>query len=112
MATRKKKAAKAAPEENTEKDESEKKASRAPRQDYGYRKGATIHLTDEAENKKYRGKRGEYFEILKKCDGKSVEDFDKKCPDGDPPRGWLRFFVQDGAAELEGGEEPQEGDED
>ena len=82
----------------------EKKA-RATRQDYGYKSGATITLSKDAGDKKYRGKRLEYFEALQKCDGKSVEDFEKKAPDGDPPRGWLRFFVQDGTAILSGGKE-------
>src|SRR3990167_6368996 len=84
------------------KPEGEKKP-RAARADYGFKKGAKITLTKESGDKKYRGKRLEYFEILKKHDGKVVEDFEKKCPPGDPPRGWLRFFVQDGAVTLSGG---------
>lgn len=80
---------------------------RAPRQDYGYKPGAKITLTKEASEKKYRGKRAEYFAVLEKCDGKTVEDFEKAAPAGDPPRGWLRFFVQDGAATLSGGKEPE-----
>ena len=82
------------------------KKERAPRQDYGYKAGATITLTKDAAEKKYRGKRLEYFGALQKCDGKTVEAFEKAAPDGDPPRGWLRFFVQDGAATLSGGEAP------
>jgi hypothetical protein len=81
------------------------KKERAPRQDYGFRKGATITITEKEV--KYRGKRLEYFEILKKHDGKTIEKFFSACPEGDPPRGWLRFFVTDGAATLEGGEEPE-----
>lgn len=81
------------------------KKERAPRQDYGFRKGATINITEKEV--KYRGKRLEYFEILKKHDGKTIEKFFAACPEGDPPRGWLRFFVTDGAATLEGGEEPE-----
>ena len=80
-------------------------STRAPRQDYGWRKGAKIVLNKDADEKKYRGKRAEYFAILKKCNNKTVETFVGKCPDGDPPRGWLRFFVTDGACELVGGEE-------
>lgn len=89
-----------------EKDNTEKKP-RAPRQDYGFKQGAKITLTKEAGEKKYRGKRAEYFEVLQKCNGKTVEEFDKACPPNDPPRGWLRFFVQDGAATLSGGKDPE-----
>jgi len=95
------------PEDDNTPAPAEKKA-RAPRADYGFRPGATIHMTEEADGKKYRGKRGEYFTVLKACDGKAVEIFEKKAPEGDPPRGWLRFFVQDGACELEGGEEAED----
>lgn len=90
--------------EATEAPAAEKK-ERAPRQDYGFLPGAKITLTDK-ENK-YRGKRLEYYEILKKHNGKSIEDFFKACPQEDPPRGWLRFFVQDGAATLSGGSAPE-----
>lgn len=86
--------------------EGEKKP-RAPRKDYGFKSGAKITLTKEAAEKKYRGKRAEYFEILQKSNGKTVEDFEKSCPANDPPRGWLRFFVQDGAATLSGGKDPE-----
>jgi hypothetical protein len=89
------------------KTETGEKKERAPRQDYGYKAGAKITLTKEAGEKKYRGKRLEYFERLQKANGKTVEDFEKSCPAGDPPRGWLRFFVQDGAATLSGGKDPE-----
>lgn len=100
-------ARKEAPGSETSSSEGEKK-QRAPRQDYGYRPGAKITLTEAAAEKKYRGKRAEYFEVLKACNGKTVEEFNKRAPAGDPPRGWLRFFVQDGAATLSGGEEKKE----
>lgn len=85
--------------------EGEKKP-RAPRQDYGFRKGAVITLTDKET--KYRGKRLEYFEILQAHDGKTVEEYFAACPEGEPPRGWLRFFVADGAATLSGGSDEVE----
>lgn len=96
----------AAPKKEADKPAGEKKP-RAPRKDYGFKQGATITLTKEASEKKYRGKRAEYFETLQKCNGKTVEDFEKACPANDPPRGWLRFFVQDGAATLSGGKDPE-----
>jgi len=78
------------------------KAARKPRVDYGYKPGATITLTDK-DGSKYGGKRGVYYAALKACNGKTVEDFEAACPEGDTPRGWLRFLVQDGAATLSGG---------
>ncbi len=84
--------------------EGEKK-ERAPRQDYGFLPGATITLVDKENT--YRGKRLDYYNLLKKANGKTVEQFYGSCPEGDPPRGWLRFFVQDGAATLAGGSKPE-----
>ena len=81
------------------------KKTRAPRQDYGFKQGAKISLTSKFDVKSYRGKRGEYAAHIANCDGKTVEDFFGMCPDEDPPRGWLRFFVQSGACSLSGGTE-------
>ena len=79
----------------------EKKA-RAPRQDYGFLPDAKIALTDG--DKTYRGKRLEMYEALKKSNGKTVEHFlDSNKNEKDPPRGWLRFFVQNEACTLSGG---------
>jgi hypothetical protein len=84
--------------------EGEKK-ERAQRQDYGFLPGATITIV--AKENTYRGKRLEYYNLLVKADGKTIEKFFDSCPVGDPPRGWLRFFVQDGAATLAGGSKPE-----
>jgi hypothetical protein len=53
----------------------------------------------------YRGQRLAWYERIVKFDGKTAEEFLKAndnltTPKGseDPPRGWLRFFVQDGSA--------------
>ncbi len=82
------------------------KKPRAPRQDYGFRKDATIRLTDG--EKTYRGKRLEMYNLLKKSNGKTVAHFlDNNKNEKDPPRGWLRFFVQNEAVTLEGGTEPE-----
>lgn len=84
------------------KEASGEKKTRAPRQDYGFAKDAKIHLTDG--DKTYRGKRGEMYEALKKSNGKTVQHFlDNNKDEKDPPRGWLRFFVQNEACTLEGG---------
>jgi len=81
------------------------KKERAPRQDYGFAKDAKIKLTDG--EKSYRGKRLEMYEALKKSNGKSVEHFlETNKNEKDPPRGWLRFFVQNEACTLEGGTPP------
>lgn len=81
------------------------KKPRAPRQDYGFAKDATIKLTDG--DKGYRGRRKEMYEALKKSEGKTVQHFlDNNKNEKDPPRGWLRFFVQNEACTLEGGTPP------
>ena len=50
-----------------------------------------------------------YQHVSGKDIGLNVEEFAKKAAkklnEGEPVRGWLRFFVTDGAAELQGGEE-------
>lgn len=82
-----------------------KKASgkpRAPRKDYGFAKGATIHLTDGEQ--KFRGARARWYEYLKKSNGKTVEHFDglaKKAEEKEGSRGWLRFFCEVEACTLE-----------
>lgn len=90
------------------------KKPRAPRQDWGFRKGAKISLTEKAKEAKFRGQKQEWFDRLQKSNGKTVEHFlenntgvtnNKGNPE--PPRGWLRSFVVEGYAELSGGEEPQ-----
>lgn len=82
-------------------DTGEKKV-RSPRQDYGFAKDAVIRLTDG--DKGYRGKRQEKYEALRKSNGKTVQHFlDNNKDEKDPPRGWLRFFVQNEACTLEGG---------
>lgn len=98
------KAEKAAP---PKKEASGEKKPRAPRQDYGFAPDATIKLTDG--EKTYRGKRGTMYEALKKSNGKTVQHFlDNNKNEKDPPRGWLRFFVQDEACTLSGGTKKEE----
>jgi len=81
------------------------KKPRAARQDYGFAKDAKIVLTDG--DKTYRGKRLAMYEALKKSNGKTVAHFlDNNKNEKDPPRGWLRFFIQNEAATLEGGTPP------
>ena len=81
------------------------KKERAPRQDYGFAKDAKITLTDG--EKTYRGKRLEMYSALKKSNGKTVEHFlETNKNEKDPPRGWLRFFVQNEACTLSGGTPP------
>lgn len=78
------------------------KKKRAPRQDYGFAKDAIIRLTDG--EKSYRGRRLEMYEALKASNGRTVEHFlEANKNEEDPPRGWLRFFVQNEACTLEGG---------
>lgn len=78
---------------------SEKK-ERAARKDYGFHADSVIRLTDKEA--KYRGQRKDYYDLLVKANGKKVSVFLDSAKDRkDPPRGWLRFFVDDGAATLE-----------
>lgn len=77
---------------------------RGPRVDYGYDPKANITISGDAA---YKGKRGDIYNVLKKNDGKTVEKFfvaAGKVLGEESPRGWLRFFVTDGACELSGGE--------
>jgi len=91
-------------ETKTPKKDGDKKP-RAARQDYGFAKDAKIVLTDG--DKTYRGKRLAMYEALKKSNGKTVAHFlDNNKNEKDPPRGWLRFFIQNEAATLEGGTPP------
>lgn len=99
-----------AQEATPEKAEGEKKP-RAPRVDYGYRPDATIVLTQK-ENK-YRGQRKDWFDSIVPYNGKQVQEWEatrKGLKNGqgtvEPPRGWIRFFVQDGTVKLEGGTDP------
>lgn len=95
----------ATPPKRKKKEEKGDKKPRAPRQDYGFAKDAKIHLTDG--EKTYRGKRKEMYDALKKSNGKTVAHFlDNNKNEKDPPRGWLRFFVQNEACTLSGGTPP------
>tara|TARA_R110002020_G_scaffold58106_2_gene159504 strand:- start:6871 stop:7158 length:288 start_codon:yes stop_codon:yes gene_type:complete len=73
------------------------KKPRATRKNYGIKKDSIIRLTDKASQIKMRGNRGKFFDCLKTCNGKTVEEFLKKASvdGGDPPRGWIRFFIQE-----------------
>lgn len=87
------------------------KKERAPKADYGFKKGATIKLT--GKDQKYGGQRLEWFETFAAFEGKPVEEWiaaRQGIKNGagtlQSPRGWLRFYVQDGTVVLEGGEAP------
>lgn len=77
------------------------KKERAPRTDYGFSPDATIALV-EGKGEKYRGQRKEWYDTIVAHAGKKVSEWigATKKEGGDPPRGWLRFFVQDGAVTL------------
>lgn len=75
------------------------KAKRAPKQDYGYKDTAVITLT--GKETKYRGNRKAWFDSIAEAQGQSVKAWEEsKKNEKDSPRGWLRFFVQDGAVQL------------
>lgn len=97
------KAPKAEKVAKSEADPNAPKKERGPRQDYGFAKDAVIRITTDSEKPKgYRGQRKEWYDLLVAHDGKTVQEFLDAAKDRkDPPRGWLRFYVQDGAASLE-----------
>lgn len=74
--------------------------TRAARRDYGFTPGCKIVLSEE---KTYRGKRGDVYQILRKFNGKPAEKFFEAIQpmlENEAPRGWLRFYVEDGAVVL------------
>lgn len=71
------------------------KKPRAPRKDYGYAKDAVIRLTDKSPS--YRGNRKSWYATLVEANGKTVAEWEAGQENA---RGWLRFFVADGAVEL------------
>ena len=78
------------------------KKPRAPRVDYGYAESSIIHIQETETEPKFNGKRKEYYELLVAHDGKTVGEFNQNWPDkNDSPRGWVRFFCQNGNATLE-----------
>ena len=82
------------------------KKPRQPRADYGFTPDSTIHIVKDKDNK-YRGQRLEWFNKIKEFEGKKVSEFMTKYEGNknskganEPPRGWIRFFVQDGTVTL------------
>lgn len=81
------------------KDPNAPKAPRAPRVNYGYNENAIITLT--GKDGKYRGARKAWFESVQAAQGTSVKAWEEsRKSEKDAPRGWLRFFVQDGTVSL------------
>ena len=77
---------------------------------YMFSPNAIIRLTRKCAQEKMRGTRGKYLAILRKCEGKQVEDFAKKCERESLtaanardkiPHTWLQFFVERGLIELD-----------
>jgi hypothetical protein len=101
------KEAKAPKAEKAPVDPNAPKKERAPRTDYGFRPDAVIGIV-EGKGDKYRGHRKDWFETVKAHAGQTVAQWvaATKKEGGDPPRGWLRFFVQDGSVTLTGGTDP------
>lgn len=88
------------------KDPNAPKKPRAARADYGFSPDSLIHIVKDKDNK-YRGQRLDWFNRIKEHDGKKVAEFMTKFEKSqtskgtaDPPRGWVRFFVQDGTVTL------------
>lgn len=101
------KAAAAPKEPKAPKVPKEPKVAKA-RGNYGYHTDATIELVPEKETK-YRGQRAEWFEEVKKFNGKKVKEFNEALAGKtngkgtvQTPSGWLRFYVLDGSVKLTG----------
>jgi hypothetical protein len=75
------------------------KKERAPRTDYGYAPNAVIEIVKDKDNA-YRGKRKEWFDKVQAAQGQTAAQFLDANKGDDAPRGWLRFFVQDGTVAL------------
>lgn len=94
--------------EKPAKDPNAPKTPRAPRTDYGYRPDAVIGLSGK-DASKFRGARKDWFTKISAFSGKKVSEFleANKGNEKDPPRGWVRFFAQEGFVTLTGGTEPK-----
>lgn len=74
---------------------------RAPRTNYGYHEGATISLSTTERSAKLSGHRLAWYDSIKAYDGKTVAEWEEsRKGEKDPPRGWLRFMVQEGLVTL------------
>lgn len=102
------KAAKPVKEPKTPKDPNAPKAPRAPRADYGYRPDAMIHVVPTKDISKLRGQRKAWYDKIVLFGGKKVSEFTDMYKENpkDPPRGWVRFFAQEGFITLSGGTVP------
>lgn len=85
-------------------------SGRASRRDYGFLPGAKIAVNKEKDVAKLRGQTKEWYDRLKKSNGKTVEHFldnnqgvtnNKGKPER--PRGWLAHFCLNDYASLSGG---------
>lgn len=84
-----------------QKDPNAPKKERAPRQNYGYHADATISLLTTEKAGKLRGHRLAWYESIKSYDGQPVKVWEEaRKGEKDPPRGWLRFMVQEGLVAL------------
>lgn len=81
------------------KDPNAPKKARAPRQNYGYNEASILTLS--GKDGKYRGSRKAWFDSIVAMQGQTVKAWEEsRKAEKDPPRGWLRFFVQDGTVTL------------
>ncbi len=75
--------------------------ARAPRTNYGYHEGATIEILTTEKAGKLRGHRLAWYDSIKPYAGQSVKAWEEaRKGEKDPPRGWLRFMVQEGLVGL------------
>jgi hypothetical protein len=97
-----------AKKERKAKDPSAPAKPRAPRQNYGYRPDAVIELVAGKEIKYRDGNRKAWYDSIAPFAGRTVKEWEEsRKGEKDAPRGWLRFFVQDGAVVLKAQEVAQ-----
>ncbi len=83
--------------------EGTEKKERKPRRQYGYAPTARIKLVPEKEHN-YRGKRKAWYATVAAFEGKTVAEWEASELPQEPkgkPRGYLRFFTEDGTVVLE-----------
>jgi hypothetical protein len=84
-------------------DATTEKKTRKPRVDYGYAPTSRIRIVPEKEHN-YRGHRKAWFESVAAANGQTVAEWEAMNTlkdEKNKPRGWLRFFAEDGTVVLD-----------
>lgn len=95
---------------NKTKQKAKAAASTAPESAQAPAHVATVQIVLLKKDAKLRGARDAWYQLLAKHDGKPVQEFYEaakatppaltKAGTAEDPRGWIRYFVRTGVAEL------------